>query len=1102
MTVDSHSQSFQVAGVLSSASVINIECLFDQETGKRFVLWKDIQLAIRNAQYIKHGETIVPFMRDSHHYDDIIPLRIEYRPGVVLTVVRKDQGHERNDSSVTSIQLPLLPAMSYINHFNAPNIHTLLNISSATHLQCNQIDLFGQQPIPSMEMATQTQNSFQSYKQLHHLYLQAIMAGQAAQAEGIKHAMKEHFNKLQAEMDKNRALQETIHQMQQQMLDMQKQALDRLAIIQNRVHAFVTQNYELHEYPIPRLFIVLPKASRRRDKVVKPFAKQFRLFFLCECGAHTMTEGTEDSHKIHLARHEGYDVDQPTAFFEKYRSYVLLMMQMIKFGVSVAGLVESPLAMSKVVLKSLDYASKNLKDLADQTISCIQERQINPDDATQDPDDGCKLEWQEALEGADLRQLESYLKIKDKGHALGNLYRIVTHEGHVKWVCIDHYRKSYGGLAIKRLREIVDANGGLFEQERGNITIVLASKTAALQFYDVLDRACGVLELSIKLDWDVTMDDLRTFETAMTKANIVHLTLNGRSFKGPRLDLVNRGRRFEPIVQLMSNGRIQAMKLQGIVDLYSRIGNPSKPGVSRLRTLSLGRWDFWSVTDIFAFKKILRHCGSLVELAVITHYPSVLLAIVTDPTLGLSRLKTVSIHTNVCNIVVDLIQGEIRTVVATMYLQAGPRSHVDTFIFNGHLTRLCLEADAFDSWKLSDIIEGNPRLLEIEAAGALKNYNDVINRVIKGREKIRDKAQGLSPCQLVLRPDPRKVNDQDDIGIVVLMVIKFENEVDVTVATMNVQMDVMNPVSHVGQSALKILLKRYGWSIETLVTNRHFKDDHARSLLRAINNQGSKLTSLVLNPVSLTTHGVRHMIKAIDRSPVASLSFDLCELHNSEQLEQALILLERYGQRMSKLNLSGFLLSESWMKALADRLPSRHLWPNLVTFGLSGRSYEWGTTTNRSSTSVVTWITSMLSSATKPRRPDEETLSDSANPTRVWTSLKEIRLEDWSPPSRTDWDLIIEAIDFSSLEVLSIEGTTFGERELKLLVGCLPVNGTEVPLRTFRITHTGLTYLNQSDDLWKQLRERAPHVDIHDRRLSWQKGLNILSISQYIFPQV
>lgn len=46
------------------------------------------------------------------------------------------------------------------------------------------------------------------------------------------------------------------------MLNIQQETIDRLIVNQQRVDALLVQNYELHEYPIPRLFVVLPTLSR------------------------------------------------------------------------------------------------------------------------------------------------------------------------------------------------------------------------------------------------------------------------------------------------------------------------------------------------------------------------------------------------------------------------------------------------------------------------------------------------------------------------------------------------------------------------------------------------------------------------------------------------------------------------------------------------------------------------------------------------------------------------------------------------------------------------------------------------------------------------
>ncbi|KAK3821118.1 MAG: hypothetical protein J3Q66DRAFT_148005 [Benniella sp.] len=330
------------------------------------------------------------------------------------------------------------------------------------------------------------------------------------------------------------------------MLQMQQQTLDRLAIIQNRIESVITQTYELHEYPIPRLFIVLPKTVGLSGKLKSIF--QFRLYFLCECGTHTMSEDTKTPHQIHLAKHEGYDLEKPTAFFERYGTYVLTFMHMIKYGITAAGLVVPPLASFKIVdgldgaQKHMDYIRKNIAPLVDNTIDFLNDSKSISETGDALAGGGREFDQLEALEDSDLRRLESYLKVKDQGRVLGNLYRVVTLEGHVKWVCFDHYRTTYRETALRQLKEVVGANDGKYIEEFGRVEIKLTSSTLAKQFYETMVKARWIQELEIKLQWDATMNDLREFAKAVTKANVIRLTMDGSHLKRPALDIVNRTR--------------------------------------------------------------------------------------------------------------------------------------------------------------------------------------------------------------------------------------------------------------------------------------------------------------------------------------------------------------------------------------------------------------------------------------------------------------------------------------------------------------------------------------------------------------------------------
>ncbi|KAF9082364.1 hypothetical protein BGX27_004560, partial [Mortierella sp. AM989] len=122
-----------------------------------------------------------------------------------------------------------------------------------------------------------------------------------------------------------------IKDMQKEAISLQHQALDRLAILQKHAKAILVQNFELHEYPIPRLFIILP-VDRTKWNPRNVLENKFRLHFLCECGDHTMKTSKSNQHHIHIAKHEGYEIRNSTDFFSKYGKYILILMQCLKMG--------------------------------------------------------------------------------------------------------------------------------------------------------------------------------------------------------------------------------------------------------------------------------------------------------------------------------------------------------------------------------------------------------------------------------------------------------------------------------------------------------------------------------------------------------------------------------------------------------------------------------------------------------------------------------------------------------------------------------------------------------------------------------------------------
>ncbi|KAG0003988.1 hypothetical protein BGZ80_011109 [Entomortierella chlamydospora] len=296
------------------------------------------------------------------------------------------------------------------------------------------------------------------------------------------------------------------------VLQNQKLIQDRLALIQQKAEAILVQNYEMLEYTIPRLFIVLPENSTSSDPMAI-FRTKFRLHFICECGEHTKAPGSTIPHHPHLAEHEGYVVNKPTEFFEKYGPFLMAMLQLIKVRTSIAGHVMPALASLKVVdvidstLSAVDSVTKSaiagveysIKYL-EENCTRIQNSSIDGDPRALQDDFSSYLARVEGLEAVDLRQLGLYLETSSD-NLLGNLYRMTTDKGHVKWVCIDHYRTTYKERDQQAFANTVQMNGGSYEPQLGQVVVSLGSKIRANEFLDALANARSVGDLDITFDW-------------------------------------------------------------------------------------------------------------------------------------------------------------------------------------------------------------------------------------------------------------------------------------------------------------------------------------------------------------------------------------------------------------------------------------------------------------------------------------------------------------------------------------------------------------------------------------------------------------------------
>lgn len=403
----------------------------------------------------------------------------------------------------------------------------------------------------------------------------------------------------------------------------QKEALNRIALIQSKADAIMTHSYELYECPIPRLFIVLPKEdttkTEKQDRGIKnQSTRTFKLHFHCECGDHAKTVDGQATnanlkHEIHIARHEGYDIERPTEFFDKYGSYILTLLQMLKYGVAIAGVTVPPLSRLQIVdslendAEDIDRIFKDIGTSIESSIAYIEGltgSQSQP--SSPEPDmsaNSLTPVGPETLEAADFCQLDSFLNTENDGRVLGNLYRTVTAEGHAKWVCFDHHRENNKANAPQDFRNAVNEVGGEYREATGSVTVSLESPTIAKKFYKALSLSRVVQELDITLCWYFSMQDLCELRDAIKSTTTFHVRLDGKNGDSLPPDTLNNGRRFEPVLQMLSGGNLRKFELTGWEEFLGSISNiPAPLSVRELRI------------DVCSHEEWSEHASRFVEI--------------------------------------------------------------------------------------------------------------------------------------------------------------------------------------------------------------------------------------------------------------------------------------------------------------------------------------------------------------------------------------------------------------------------------------------------------------------------------------------------------
>ncbi|KAF9950300.1 hypothetical protein BGZ70_001431 [Mortierella alpina] len=602
---------------------------------KSFVFLEDVQYAFNtDAARFEIGTMAVPFMRDPTHRK-YIPERIACRPGVIIDMVHKlgatastalpqlitelspAPASEPDPASEPAPEPTPKPAPSH-SPSSAPPLPPSTVALTSTHLATLSL-------VESPAFNEPTPSIIEPLLQESKCDASSDIPGQSMSQLSIEKATTVTTPPIDTD-DKDATevlfegyvLSRLVHLVGKTdtMLRLQQETLDRLAIVQIKAEAILTQNFELLEYTIPRLFVILPDTTASRWDPSNLLGARFRLHFICECGDHTRTATSRIPHHLHLAKHDGYEIQEPKEFFTKYIGFLTIMLEILKFGLNVAGYMVPALS-TLSLSQSGDAANglkdgngKNLVEGVDRSILFLEQfrannqdslAQVGGNDAVSTLGGGSEL--LEGLEGVDLRQLATYLKVGDSANLLGNLYRMTTKEGHVKWVCRDHYRAGYQEASYQKLHGIVNAAGGVFDEQLGKITVTIKSGIAAAQLYDAIGTTRGIHELEFTMAWDQDNEDLVKLKDMIKKSSIMALTLDLQYKTGTKRAgfSLSGTKRYDPIWATVQLSSVTAVHIVNAPKDFFKQSNLVKAQVyAGLRTIHVGdHFKDWSAMTEF-----------------------------------------------------------------------------------------------------------------------------------------------------------------------------------------------------------------------------------------------------------------------------------------------------------------------------------------------------------------------------------------------------------------------------------------------------------------------------------------------------------------------
>jgi hypothetical protein len=225
----------------------------------------------------------------------------------------------------------------------------------------------------------------------------------------------------------------------------------------------------------------------------------------------------------------------------------------------------------------------------------------------------------DALGSADLQRLTTFLRYNNADRTLGNLYRISTNEGGVKWVCYEHYRQSLHNTNMNAFFWSLKEINGAYDPHHRKVTITLTSSADAKIFFETFARqATDVDELDVVFEgWNFWASDLENLVKSVCQTNVKSLKLDLKDSVNDTISEISArftpGSKYQPLFDLLWNRKLQGFSLIGAGGFGLRTSDfPMGQHFSYLQSFHF--LHAIKTSDQLRLMKILTYCRNLTDL--------------------------------------------------------------------------------------------------------------------------------------------------------------------------------------------------------------------------------------------------------------------------------------------------------------------------------------------------------------------------------------------------------------------------------------------------------------------------------------------------------